>query len=124
MERMCGQLSLRHLDTQYNIAIMRTIEYSKTFTQQLTDLLVFGAQQFGPRVAIEKGELVLSLVERVIAPNPYIKKPNIRVGLVVYPVPRTPFVLLYDETETNVRVHFVIHGRASLDELRTLRAVW
>jgi plasmid stabilization system protein ParE len=103
---------------------MRAIEYSRTFTQQLTDLLVFGAQQFGPSVAIEKGERVLSLVERVIAPNPYIKKLNTRVGLVVYTVPRTPFVLLYSETDTHVRVHFIVHGRASLDELRTLRAVW
>jgi hypothetical protein len=67
---------------------------------------------------------VLATIEGLLARAPAIKRPHPKLGLVVYPVIDTPFVLLYDFTEAELRVHFIFHRSASLEDLDPGSAEW
>lgn len=92
---------------------MRSIRLSKTFDDQLIAYIDEGAQQYGDRVAAEKKALVYQTIERTLAMNPAIKRRNPGLGLVVYPISNTPFFVLYDYDDAELRVHFIfINGKA------------
>jgi len=74
----------------------RAVRLSKTFNDQLVEQIDYGERRFGTRVAEEKKERVLATIEMVLAHYPAIKHPHPRLGLVVYPVYDTPFIILYD----------------------------
>jgi plasmid stabilization system protein ParE len=96
---------------------MRRVRLSRTFNEQLADLLDQGEQLFGERIANEKRAILFSLLRNQLAHFPAAKPKHPTLGLVTYPVSRTPFVVLYDFDDVEVRVHFVVHRRASLDDL-------
>jgi plasmid stabilization system protein ParE len=95
-----------------------------TFNDQLIDQIDFGERRFGRRVAEQKKEKVLATIEGLLARTPAVTRPHPTLGLVVYPVTDTPFMVLYDFTETELRVHFVLHKRASLEDLDPNSAEW
>lgn len=102
---------------------MRAIRYSQTFRQELVELLAQGIDRFGVAVVAEKRALVYRAIQDVIALYP-IRPVDPIVGLCAYPVSRTPFVLLYDYDDEELRMHVIIHGGAdrSLIDLSTI--VW
>lgn len=102
----------------------RAVKLSKTFNDQLVDLIDFGEQRFGTRVAEQKKEKVLATIDGLLARNPAVKRPDPTLGLVVYPVTDTPFIVLYDFTETELRAHFIFHKSASLEDLDPGSAEW
>ena len=102
----------------------RAVKLSKTFNDQLIDQIDFGERRFGRRVAEQKKEKVLATIEGLLASTPGVKRPHPTLGLVVYPVTDTPFMVLYDFTETELRVHFVLHTSASLEDLDPKSAEW
>jgi plasmid stabilization system protein ParE len=102
----------------------RAVKLSKTFNDQLVEQIDYGEQRFGTRVADEKKERVLSTIENLLANNPAIKRPQEALGLVVYPISHTPFFILYDYDEHELRVHFIFRAGASLDDLDPASAVW
>jgi hypothetical protein len=81
-------------------------------------------RQFGPGIVAEKRDALLDFVERTVALFPAIKARHPTLGLVVYPVSRTPFVVLYDYDDDEVRINFILHRRASLDELDPASVDW
>ena len=103
---------------------MRSVRYSKTFNDQLVDLIAYGEVRFGRRLAAEKQHLVFSTAEHYLAGFPAAKRPNRSLGLTVYPIDKTPFVILYDYDDAELRVHFVFHKRADLTELDPASAEW
>jgi len=102
----------------------RAVRLSRTFNDQLVELIDFGAQRFGRRVAEQKKEKVFATIEGLLAQTPAAKHPHPTLGLVVYPITDTPFIVLDDFTETELRVHFDFHKSASLDELDPGSAAW
>ncbi len=96
---------------------MRRVRTSKTFDRQLVDLLVFGEQAFGRRVADEKRRLVYSTIRQFLAVHPDTKRPDPDHGLRAYPIALTPFVILYDFDVDEIRIHFVFHRSADLSGL-------
>ncbi len=102
----------------------RTVRLSKTFNDQLVDLIDHGEQRFGTRVAEQKKEKVLATIETLLARSPAVKQRHPKLGLVVYPVSDTPFIVLYDFTESELRMHFIFHKSASREDLDPGSAEW
>jgi plasmid stabilization system protein ParE len=103
---------------------MRSIRFSKTFDEQLIAYIDHGTVHFGAAVADRKKLLVYDAVENLIARNPGVKRRDPALGLVVYPVSQTPFFLLYDYDETEVRVHFIFINGKPLSAIDPASAEW
>jgi plasmid stabilization system protein ParE len=102
----------------------RTVRFSKTFNDQFVELLDWGARHFGERVAENKQQRVYATIEGLLATFPAIKQQHPELGLVIYPITGTPFVVLYDYDEHELRVHFIMHGQADLADLDPSSAIW
>jgi plasmid stabilization system protein ParE len=103
---------------------MRTLILSKTFNDQLIDYIASGEQRFGAQTAEQKKNKVLDTIENVLLHNPAIKARDQRLGLVVYPISGTPFFILYDYDDTELRVHFVFLKGKPLDDIDPKTAEW
>lgn len=103
---------------------MRRIRVSKTFTDQLHALLAQGLPLFGEQVVAEKRTLVYDVIEHHLALFPASKQPDPSLGLTVYPVSNTPFVVLYDFDNSELRVHFILPARADRRDLDPTSAEW
>lgn len=103
---------------------MRNVRVSKTALDQLNALLAQGIEPFGVRVVAEKRDRVYATIEHVLAAFPAIKRPHPDLGLCVYPIVRTPFVLLYDFDDSELRVHFIFHRHADLRFIDTTSLEW
>ena len=103
---------------------MRTVRLSKTALDQLNTLLAQGVRPFGVRVVAEKRDRVYDTIERFLAVHPAAKTPHPALGLRVYPIARTPFVVLYDFDDAELRVHFIFHRHADLRDLDPASAEW
>lgn len=102
---------------------MRLIRLSRTFRDQLDELIAQGYPKFGERVVTEKRDLVLRTITDHLARHP--RRPrHPQHGLCVYPVSKTPFVLIYDFDDDELRVLFVFHGAADLRQLDTAGVEW
>lgn len=102
---------------------MRSIRFSKTFDEQLIDYIDAGAQTYGDRVAGEKKALVYKTI-RLLATNPTIKRRNRKLGLVVYPISDTPFFILYNHDDAELRIHFIFIKGKPLDTIDPASAEW
>ena len=102
---------------------MRRVRLSRTFFDQLHQLLKQGYPKFGERVVLEKRDRIFRLIEQHLARYPRVPR-NHRHGLCVYPVRGTPFVLLYDYDDEELRVLFVFHRAADLSDIDPFAAEW
>ncbi len=102
---------------------MRRVRFSKTFRDQLDELITQGYPKFGARVVTEKRDLVLRVITDYLALHP--RRPrDAQHGLCVYPVSRTPFVLIYDFDDDELRMLFIFHGRDDLRRLDPITVEW
>src|SRR5262245_55947710 len=96
---------------------MRAIRVSRDFQAELVALLSQGLPRFGAAVVAEKRNRVLDTIENHLVRHP--RRPvDPALGLCAYPVSGTPFVILYDYDDNELRVHLIIHGamdRSSID---------
>ncbi len=96
---------------------MRSIRYSRSFFEELATLLEQGVDRFGTRVVSEKRARVLDAVTRHLVHFP--ERPiDPAIGICSRVVARTPFILLYDFDDDELRVHLIIHAhsdRATVD---------
>jgi plasmid stabilization system protein ParE len=104
--------------------VTRSVVFSVTARDQLRDLLTQGISKFGPRVVAEKRDRVYAVIDNHLAHFPGVKQPDQELGLVVYPVSRTPFSVLYDYDDQELRVHFVIHSHSDLSGIDPMTVVW
>ena len=103
---------------------MRRVVYSLTFHQQLRDLLDHGLSHFGATIIAAKRDRVRQTIELILAAHPNIKRPHAALGLTVYPISGTPFVVLYSFDDAELCVHFIFHKHASLEDLDPKSANW
>ena len=95
---------------------MRRVRLSQTFRDQLDELIAQGYPKFGERIVTEKRDLVLRTITEHLARHP--RRPrHPQHGMCVYAVSKTPFVLIYDFDDDELRVLLIFHGA---DDLRRL----
>lgn len=96
---------------------MREVRYSLAFIHQFNTLLAQGVEKFGPGVAGRKRDLVYDSIDHYLAQFP--KRPrDPDIDLYTHAVAGTPFVVIYDFDDTELRVYFIVHGhtdRARID---------
>lgn len=91
---------------------MRQVRYSTTFIHQLNTLLAQGEPKFGTQVVDQKRDLVYDTIDHYLALYPKkLRDPDI--DLYTHAITGTPFVVIYDFDDTELRVFFIVHGRAS-----------
>ena len=102
---------------------MRSIRLSRTFNEELVALLEQGLPRFGPNVVSEKRALVFRTIQYFLAEYP-VRPTDPELGICAYPVTSTPFVLLYDYDESELRIHLVIHGAADRTQINLATVKW
>ena len=86
------------------------------------ELLAQGAR-FGANVIADKRARVIRAVEQTLASHP--KRPvDPQLGVCTYHVGRTPFVLLYDYDDSELRVHLIIHVRMDRTSIDLSTVIW
>ena len=91
---------------------MRTVRLSKTFDAQLIELLDQGEPKFGRILVDAKKELVFAAIEYHIAEFPDTARLDPLLNLYARSVARTPFIVIFDFDDTELRVHFIVHRHA------------
>lgn len=103
---------------------MRRIIRSRTFVAQLQIFIEQGVAAFGITVARRTLARIDRTIEQHLAQFPASKTPDPNLGLTVYRVSQTPFVVLYDYDEAELRVHFILPARADRGDLDPASAEW
>lgn len=102
---------------------MRNIRYSRTFYDEFAALLEQGIDRFGASVVAEKRDKVFRVIETFLAVHP-VRPVDPDIGLCAYPVTGTPFVLVYDYDDDELRLHMIIHGHADRTGLDLGKVEW
>ena len=102
---------------------MRAVRYSRTSLEQLDQLLAQGERKFGIKVSRDKEALVDETVNYLVE-FPRSRVADARTGLCFYPVSRTPFILVYDYDDAELRIHFVLHKRADRRRIDPTDIAW
>ena len=102
---------------------MRRVRLSKTFLDQLDTLLEQGYPRVGERVIVEKRDRVYDVITNHIASYPRIPI-DLDLGMCVFAVSKTPFVLIYDYDDVELRVHFILHGGMDRSHFDPTNAEW
>jgi plasmid stabilization system protein ParE len=102
---------------------MRRVRYSRSFFEEFATLLEQGVDRFGPTVVAAKRAALLDTINRVLARHP--KRPvDPDLGMCAYQVRKSPFVVLYDYDEDELRVHLVIHASSDRTQVDLSKVVW
>ena len=103
---------------------MRVVRVSTTFNDQLNELLDQGEPRFGPTVVEQKRALVFATIRNHLANFPGTARREQAHGLFVYPIGTTPFVVLFDYDDNELRIHFVVHNRADRSRIDPADIAW
>jgi hypothetical protein len=103
---------------------MRTVRLSFTANDQLNELLAQGEAHFSDRIIDEKRRLVYEALEDHVAVFPAASLRDAHLGLRLHAVAKTPFVVVYDFTDTEARVHFVLHEKADRRRIDPSNVEW
>ena len=102
---------------------MRRIKLSRTFIEGFDRLLEQGEDRFGTAVVAQKRALVREAIANHLAHFP--KRPaDPRIGLCTFAVTATPFLLIYDFDDAELRVHLIIHARSDRSRIDPKDVVW
>ena len=103
---------------------MRHVQIAASARSFFQTMLEQGADKFGLAVAMEKERLVYQTLESQVAEDPHLGIYDQHLNLFTYHVSETPFVLVYEYDETDVRVLFIVHERADRRRLDTANVAW
>jgi plasmid stabilization system protein ParE len=103
---------------------MRSIRLSLTFNDHLNELLAQGEDRFGESVIVAKKTLVYQTIRKHLAYFPASRVRDPDLGLHLYPVSGTPFVLVYYFDVAELRIHFVLHKRADRSTIDPADIEW
>lgn len=102
---------------------MRRVRYSSTFVDQLNTLLAHGEPKFGSRVIDEKRDRVFDIIDHhlTLFPN-NTRDPDL--NLCAYSISKTPFVVIYDFDEIELRIFFIVHSRSDRSRIDPNEVIW
>jgi len=102
---------------------MRRVRHSATFIRQLNTLLSQGEPKFGARVVDAKRDLVYDTIDHFLAHFPK-KARDPDIDLYTHAVTGTPFVVIYDFDDSELRVFFVVHRHADRSRIDPNDVEW
>jgi plasmid stabilization system protein ParE len=103
---------------------MRTVRYAQSAEASFQTLLAQGAEKFGVEVADGKRLLLRACVSTYLAVYPHHGLRIPAQSFRHYPVADTPFVVVFDYDDTEVRVLFIVHQRADRRHLNRAEVAW
>jgi hypothetical protein len=102
---------------------LRRVVRSRTYVAHLKTLIEQGTETFGAAVAERTLAHIDHTIEQHLARYPH-KPIDEQLGLYVYPVWRTPFVLIYDFDHEEIRLHFIVPARADRASIDPTSVEW
>ena len=103
---------------------MRQVRIAASAHAFFQSMLEQGAEKFGIPVAQEKERIVHDTLHGTVAEHPHRGRHDERLSLYTYHVGTTPFVLVYEFDEAEVRVLFIVHERADRRRLHRRDVSW
>jgi hypothetical protein len=103
---------------------MRSVRVSNTYILSLRDLLAFGEDRYGRRIIEEKRALVRQTIVDTLRLQPRLGLFDSDLGLFVFAVSRTPFVLLYSFDDRELRIHFICHKSVDRSAIDPIDVAW
>jgi hypothetical protein len=101
----------------------RRIRLSRTFEIESNLLLQQGIPRFGRGVVEQKRDLIARTIEQFRLRHP-VRPIDPVIGICAYPVAKTPFVLLYDYDDAELRIHLIVHASADRTAIDLSSVVW
>ena len=103
---------------------MRRVIRSRTYIAQLQVFIEQGIAAFGITTAGRTLARIDQTIDLHLVHFPASKTPDPVLGLIVCPISKTPFVVLYDYNDAELRVHFILPARADRRDLDPDSAEW
>ena len=102
----------------------RSVRLSQTARELFRTMLAQGAENFGVEVADEKRGIVIDTLENYLAEYPHQGSIDRLRKLHHFPISNTPFVVVYEYDESELRVLFILHKRADRRRLDPSTVEW
>jgi hypothetical protein len=102
---------------------MRVVRYSRTFYEELATLLEQGVARFGVRVVGQKRDQVLKTITGFLVHFP-VRSVDPDLGIYSYHVTGTPFMLVYDYDDFELRIHLIFHGIDDRTQIDLSKVIW
>ena len=103
---------------------MRAVRFSRSAEDAFHMMLAQGAAKFGVDVAESKRQLLIDCVRTYLAEYPHHGLRTPGQSFRHYPVSKTPFVVVYEYDDAEVRVLFITHQRADRRRLDPRDVDW
>ena len=103
---------------------MRTVRYAQSAEAAFQTLLAQGAEKFGFDVADEKRRLLQTCVRNYLAEHPHHGLRTPGQSFRHYPVTDTPFTVVFEYDDIELRVLFLVHQRADRRRLKLSDVEW
>lgn len=103
---------------------MRPVRISNTARTAFQTMLEQGAEKFGIAVAMEKERLVYDAMHSYLAEYPHHGLTTPGTAFRHHLVDRTPFVVVYEYDDTELRVLFIKHRHADRRDLDLRDVEW
>jgi hypothetical protein len=103
---------------------MRVVRVSKSFLSALHEQLAFGESRFGSGIVDEKRRRISYTISTLLTSYPAIGALDEGLGVFFHPVSRTPFLLLYDFDDAELRIHLIIHRQADRSRVDLAAVEW
>jgi plasmid stabilization system protein ParE len=103
---------------------MRVVRISRTARSMFQTLLAQGIARFGVDVAEQKRRLVVARIENYLTEFPHLGLRTPRKSFYHYPVSGTPFTVVYEYDDTELRVLFIVHQSANRKRLKIADVEW
>ncbi len=103
---------------------MRRVRRSQTAVDSLQALLARGAPKFGFRVVAEKQQILDRVIDTYLAEHPQNGFRDPHRDFLHYPVSGTPFTVIYEYDDVELRILFIMHQRADRRQLDPSLVEW
>lgn len=103
---------------------MRRVRLSRSFAETFKKQLLYGASRYATLVVEDKRARVERTIFEVLCSNPGIGKFVPDLGLRLYRVSKTPFILLYDFDDNELRMHPLVHARSDRSGIDLAEVDW
>ena len=103
---------------------MRRVRIAPSARDAFQHLLEQGAEKFGIALVMQKERAVYEALDTKIALSPHQGAFDEHLELLTYHVKKTPFVLVYEYDDAEVRVLFIVHERADRRSLDPSSVDW
>jgi plasmid stabilization system protein ParE len=103
---------------------MRNVRISRTARDMFLNLLDQGLAKFGTDVTEQKRWLVLTCIGQFLTHFPHLGLRTPRKSFYHYPVSGTPFTVIYEYDEVELRVLFIVHNSTNRRRLKATDVEW